>query len=51
MGTSLSICEGALSCCKVYRGLYVGTSLIFLDLASCIPLVSSFGIFIIFTSY
>jgi len=32
MGTSLSMCEGALSHCKVYRSLYMGTSSMFLDL-------------------
>ena len=51
MGTSLSIYKGALSHCKVYRGLYIGISLIFLNLALYIPLVSSFSVFIIFTSY
>ena len=50
MGTSLSIYKGALSHYKVYRGLYVGTSLMFLDLASYIPLVSSFDIFATFAS-
>jgi len=51
IGTSPSIYKGALSRCKVYRGLYIGTSSIFLDLALYIPLVSSFGIFITFTFY
>ena len=32
MGTSPSIYKGALSRYKVYRSLYMGTSLIFLDL-------------------
>ena len=43
IGTSLSMCKGASGHCKVYRGLYVGTSSMFLNLALCIPLVSSFG--------
>jgi len=51
MGTSLSIYKGALSRCKVYRGHYVGTSLIFLDLILCISFTSSFGIFVTFASY
>ena len=32
MGTSPSIYKEALSCYKVYKSLYIGTSLIFLDL-------------------
>ena len=51
MGTSLSMYKGASDHCKVHRGFYVGTSSMFLDLALCIPLVSSFGIFVIFASY
>ena len=51
IGTSLSIYKGALSHYKVHRGLYVGTFSMFLDLASCITLVSSFSIFVTFASY
>jgi len=43
--------ETSLGRCKVHRGLYMGTSLIFLGLALCIPLVSSFSIFTIFAFY
>ena len=38
MGASLSIYKGVLGCYKVYRGFYIGTSLIFLGLALYIPL-------------
>ena len=51
MGTSLSVFKWALGRYKVHRGLYVGTSLMFLDLALCISFVSSFSIFIIFCVY
>jgi hypothetical protein len=51
MGTSLSIREGALSRYKIYRGHYMGTSSMFLDLVLCISFISSFRIFIIFASY
>jgi len=43
--------KGASSRCKVYRGCYMGTSLIFLDLVLCISFISSFGIFITFAFY
>ena len=48
IGTSLSIYKGALCCYKVYRGLYIGTSLIFLDLALYISFNFSLSIFITF---
>ena len=51
MGTSLSIYEGASDRCKVYRGLYVGTPLMFLDLGLMYFFFCSSGIFLTFTSY
>jgi len=51
VGTSPSIYKGALSRCKVHRGYYMGTSLMFLDLILYISFTSSFGIFVTFTSY
>ena len=44
MGTFSSIYKGALGQCEVYRGLYMGTFLIFLDLALYIYFVFSFSI-------
>ena len=41
----------ALGRYKVYRGLYIGTSLMFLDLALHISFISSFSIFIMFYVY
>ena len=51
MGTSLSIYKGALGRYKVYRGFYIGTSLIYLNLALYISFISSFSIFITFYIY
>jgi len=51
IGTSLSIYKGALSHYKVYRGHYIGTSSMFLDLILYISFTSRFKIFITFTSY
>ena len=44
MGTFSSIYKGALDQCEIYKGLYIGTFLIFLDLALYIYFVSSFSI-------
>ena len=46
--TSLSIYKWALGCYKVHRGLYMGTSLIFLNLALYFSFISSFSILITF---
>ena len=51
MGTSSSIYKGALGHYKVYRGFYMGTSSIYLNLALYISFISSFSIFIIFYMY
>jgi hypothetical protein len=51
VGTSSSMFKWALGRCKVHRGLYMGTSSMFLDLALCISFVSSFSIFVTFYVY
>ena len=51
MGTSSGIYKGASGCYEVYRGLYMGTSLMFLDLALYISFISSFSILWTFCVY
>ena len=51
MGTSPNIYKGTLSRYKVHRGLYIGTSLIFLNLKLKYFFFYNSGIFLIFASY
>ena len=46
VGTSSNIFKWVLGRCKVHSGFYVGTSSMFLDLASCISFVFSFSILV-----